>query len=181
VAGVAIVEIPDPQANLTHEIDGERIAFVSTRRGPQDRFPPRPKWGENAIYRLASGKYLLHRAGYSVIYHTSPTSCRTTTGSPSGDKATVADLPDDAVPCEQCAPPYPDELADDEEIRYEYPRHSFDECETPAQVSARLTSMRRHSGVRSRTLSEPARELLEQAMENDPEFGDAPRSVSRYG
>jgi hypothetical protein len=163
------------------EFEGEEIARVSTRNGApgQALSRPRHRWGENVIWKLESGRYVLLRSAYSTIYHTQPTTCTVAGGSQSGDIATVSDLPDDAFPCWVCKPEYPGELGDGEKIRFEFPRQTIDQCETPAQVIQRLVNSRKYSGVQSTALPEPARDLIEQAMENDPDFSASEMPVQR--
>lgn len=163
------------------EFEGEEIARVSTRNGApgQELSQPRRRWGENVVWKLASGRYVMLRAAYSTIYHTSPTTCTVAGGGQSGDVGTADDLPDEAFPCWSCKPPYPDELEDGEKIRFEFPRNTIDQCETPGQVIERLTSSRKYSGVRSTGLPEPARDLIEQCMAADPDFRAAEMPVVR--
>jgi hypothetical protein len=174
------VRIEDRLTGAT-EFEGEEIARVSTQNGApgQSLDRPRRRWGENAVWKLESGRYVLLRAAFSTIYHTNPTTCTVAGGSQSGDVATLDDLPDDAYPCWNCHAPDVDDLGDQEKIRFEFPRRTIDQCETPAQVVSRLTDSRKYSGVRSTSLPEPARDLIEQCMLNDPDFRAAEMPVQR--
>lgn len=169
-------------------IEGEEIARTSSQYGDpeQERTEPRPRWGEQAVWKLEeTGKYALWRASMSVIYHTSPTSCRRSgqsgpgSGTMMGSKATVSDLPDNAEPCPRCHPPYPEDLPAGFEIRYEFPEQSLEIHDTPQQVVARLTRYRRHTGQLMTGASGPSKDLLEQCRFNDPDFADAPMPATR--
>lgn len=129
------------------------------------------RWFVLELYALADGGWLVHRTGMSVIYHRSDTLCQTRTGAQSGDPASVDDLPDDADPCTMCEPEYPEDLPDGKGvIRYEFPRHSWDECESPAVVKIRLTTVRSRDGSVSEFTSKPVDRLLRSAALAYPEF-----------
>lgn len=162
------IDIVDAHSFLNEHFEGSLIKQTTTRGRNSLR------WVDIALYGLDGGTYLVHRIGQSLVYHRGDTGCLTSTSKQAGDKATVADLPDDAEPCERCNPPWPEDLADDAEIRYEFPRHTLDECSTPAEVISRLTSMRkRRARTSTRVVSEPVRELLEGAAASDPRFAEA--------
>lgn len=165
------------------EITGTLIGKIDTRDGApgQALDTPRTRWGVNRVVKLASGEYVLIREAFSLLYHRHPTACRTATRAQMGDVATWDDLPDDAVPCWKCRPRDPDDLGDDEQIRYEFPRRSVDQCEDPSQVIAQLARRRAHSGVRSVDLPEPARALIVMCQGNDPDFRDAAMPAVRIG
>lgn len=163
------------------EIDGVLVApKVSTRR------PGSPRWFELELYQLASGKFLVHRASYSLIYHHPNTACTVKTGRQRGDPISSLDeLPDDAEPCTQCRPPWPEKIADMADagqlmpVRYEFPRHTFDECATPADVVDNLITIRNRDGTVHTFTSAPVEQLLEGAARN-PAFRDAARPSERY-
>lgn len=173
-ARVATVRIEDRHS--VTEFEGTLTAEVSTRvRDGKSS----SRWVEIRLYRMDDG-WLLHRIGKSLVYHSEDSECKTATRRPSGDVATRADLPRNAVSCDRCRPPWPEDLEDGEKIRYEFARHTIDRCDDPAQVVRRLTSMRqRRSGMRSTMVSEPVAELLAQAAGNDPDFAHAPKPVER--
>lgn len=167
----------------TLTITGTLIGKIDTRDGAPGQMLdyPRSRWGANRVVKLASGEYVLIREAFSLVYHTNPTTCRTATGAQHGDVATWDDLPDDAVPCWKCHPPEPEDLGETEQVRYEFPRRSVDQCEDPAQVIAQLARRRSHSGVRSVDLPEPARALIAMCQDNDPDFRDAAMPEVRIG
>lgn len=177
---MARIVVPDRETG-GWVINGEQIAHISTRFGApgQNRSSPRIRWSENTVWRLDSGKYAVLRGSYSMIYHTEPTACRTFGGAFSGQPATPRDLPRDAdgviiaEPCWVCAPPFPDELAPGDKIRYEVPRQQLDQCDTPEDVVSVLTSYRKHQGSRATGVSEPVRALIAACREADPDFAMA--------
>lgn len=154
------------------EFDGTRIAGPVTS-GNQ------PRWLSMTIYKAASGGYILHRVGMSVVYHEAETSCQTILGQKSGSPATIVDLPDEALPCERCSPPYPADLGDTEQVRFEFPRHTIDKCADARGVVEKLTTINPRGGQKTIRISEPVGSLLAEAAAADPEFAAAPKLVER--
>lgn len=152
--------------NIT-SVAGTIIGHAGTNTAKQ-------RWMEITLYRLDSGLLLLHRVSYSRVYHDNTGRCRTTAGRVSGSPATVDDLPDDAEPCLTCEPADPEYLGDTETIKFEYPRHTFDNCASPDDVEARLVN------PRTGRMSEPSKSVLDQARQNDKEFADRPKMVVSY-
>jgi hypothetical protein len=157
------------------EYEGELIAQTRTRH------PLR--WSEFRLYKTPDG-WLVHRTGCSRVYHRADTTCRGASGRVPGSPATYRDLPDNAEPCWKCNPPDPDVLGEDEQIRFEAPRHTVDECATPADVVQTLTVFRqrgidRDQGKWTTKVSEPVAELLEIARGRSPEFAELPRPAAR--
>jgi hypothetical protein len=150
------------------EIDGELACTkVTTYSGSH-----RERWVEFELYALASGEWLIHRIGMSNVYHRPDTRCSTRGGWQSGDPAGIDQLPDDALPCVVCKPPYPQDLEDKPGVvRFEFPRHTWDKCLTPEQVKEKLTTARSASGSEASFMSAPVNELLRSAAINYPEFG----------
>jgi hypothetical protein len=146
------------------EIHGRRIGFGTSRR--EDSLA----WAEIEIYKLNDGGYMTHRAGYSLTYHTADTKCMTRNGDQKGEPATVDDLPDEAEPCQRCRPEQPEYLANDAEIRFEFPRHTFDNCEDPGQVEERLTVIHHRDHGTSVRYSKPVRDAIAEARRNDTAF-----------
>jgi hypothetical protein len=167
---MTLVKIQD--GRVQREWEGDLVA--ATRTGHPLR------WAEFEIWKLAGGDWLVHRTGRSRIYHRADTPCDTQTGRKPGQPGTVDDLPDDAVPCRYCRPPDPLDLADDEQIRIETPRHTVNRCATAADAVDALTRYRdRISGQRKVEMSEPVAELLELAAAKEPAFAAVPRPVDR--
>jgi hypothetical protein len=166
------------------EITGTLIGMIDTRDGAPGQFLdyPRSRWGVNRVVKLGNGGYVLIREAFSLVYHTEPTTCRTTTGAQMGDVGTWEDIEDySAVPCWKCHPPHEDDLGDDEQIRVEFPRRSVDQCENPAQVIIQLARRRASTGIRSVDLPEPARALIAMCQVHDPDFRDAAMPAVRIG
>jgi len=146
------------------EINGVRIGHGTSRR------PDSLAWAEIEIYKLRDGGYMTHRIGMSLTYHTAGTRCVTRDGDQRGDVATIDDLPDDAEPCLRCRPEPPEYLPERAVIRYEFPRHTFDNCATPEEVVERLTVIHHRDHGRSVRYSKPVRDALREAALNDPAF-----------
>jgi hypothetical protein len=163
--GVPVIRIYDKGMPQPVEIHGTRIGFGTSERDDS------LKWAEIEIYRQGEGGYMVHRLGYSLVYHRADTWCRTAAGSQPGHPATVDDLPDEASPCRDCKPPAPQRLADDEAIRYEYPRHTFDSCKDAREVVASLTVVRHRDGTPpSIRFSGPVQAALREAAEQDKQI-----------
>ena len=129
------------------------------------------KWFTVELYAMDDGTWLAHRTGWSVIYHTRNTRCTTRGSRQRGEPASVDDLPDDADPCPECNPPYPEDLPDGKGvIRFEFPRHSWDQCPTPHAVKLKLTTARSKDGSVSEFMSDPVDRLLRSAARVYPEF-----------
>jgi hypothetical protein len=148
------------------EVDGELACPpVSTAGSTKDR------WVVFELYHLNSGAWLSHRIGLSNIYHAIDTWCTTRGGKQSGDPASVTDLPDDAMPCPLCKPPWPQDLPEGAEVvRFESPRHTWDECPTPELLVSKLITIRSRDGSVSTFMSDPVSELLRSAARTYPEF-----------
>lgn len=143
---------------------------VSTGQYNEDG-EPRAQWFTMELYALSNGGWLVHRTGWSVVYHKIDTTCVTRVGRKRGDPAGVDDLPDDAMPCRACRPPYPEDIPDGPgTIRFEFPRHSWDACPSPEIVYVRLTTVRSRDGGVSEYVSAPVDELLRNAAAIYPEF-----------
>jgi hypothetical protein len=160
-----VVRIEDKGMRSPVEITGWKIGFGTSERDES------LAWADIEIYRLAAGGYLTHRIGYSLVYHTAETHCMTREHKQKGDPATVDDLPDEAVPCPRCTPAPPQLLDDDEPIRFEFPRHTFDSCDTAAKAVEALTVIRRRDGSPpSVRYSGPVKDALAEAAQNDEAF-----------
>lgn len=149
--------------------EGELVSEADSARTADQ-----PRWSEFYLYHLDDGRWLIHRIGKSVIYHTLEPDHRTATGGLPGETVgTVDDLPDDAEPCDICRPEDPDYLADGQQIRIETDRHKVDIAATPAEVTEILVTNRRREGGTTITMSRPVRDLLTQAARRYPEFAEA--------
>ena len=161
------IDIVDPHSFLDEHYEGALIREVTTR------YPGSRRWVNIALYRLDPGGYLVHRTGMSLVYHQADGGCTRTTGRPSGDPATHQQLPDDAMSCDICEPPWPEDLEDSEQVRFEFPQHSVDQFETAAQATEKLTTARPRGGQQARRIvSAPVRELLNDAALLDDGFAE---------
>lgn len=152
-----------------YTLDGYLIASERTH------FPLR--WVEFYVYGLDDNSgYVLYRLGKSWVYHTAGTRCMTVEGEQRGDVATITDLPDNAIPCPVCKPPYPQDLGDDEQVRYEFDRPTINRCDTAARVVEKLTEYRERGGeddgrgAKITRVSEPVGKLLAKLVAKDPNF-----------
>lgn len=159
-----VVRIADAGTRAPVEVHGVLIGRGTSRRDDS------LAWAEIEVYRLNDGGYLAHRAGYSLVYHTKGTRCVTRNQEQRGELVPARQLPPDAEPCVRCRPEPPDYLPDGAEVRWETPRHTFDNCNDPQQVEERLTVIRHPDRSRSVRYSKPVRDALREASRNDPEF-----------
>ncbi len=170
----------------TIEVTGYLIGKIDTRMGSPGQFRTRPRsrWSVNQVIKLRSGKYVLIMEAFSVVYHKAAggKSCRTQADALKGEPGTGADLEPDARPCPDCRPPWPDRIRADEPVRIEVPKLQVHQCDQPAQVVRLLMRRRRAgSGVTTLELNEPARALIEQCLDNDPDFENATQAVVAIG
>jgi hypothetical protein len=177
--GVPVVTIVDPHTRRRRDLEGTVIAAADTRGRDQ------PRWNELKIWKVPRDgggppRWVYTKAGMSVVYHRADTPCETASGYKSGHPATVDDLPDDAEPCWKCSPPYPESLRDGEEVRFEKPRLTSVQLDTPAEVIAEATTKVDRNRRVSVLRSEPVDRLLTQALD-DRDFragaGDLPDAV----
>jgi len=170
------------------EITGWPIAFISSKWGASDqnRTSPRDAWGDVTIYKTQGGRYVVVRESLSLRYHASPTTCRMINDIPPGYAAYRKDLEaaaDDLEvpecrPCPECLPPDQADLAEDEQVRYEWPKVQVTVCETSARAVAHLTRSRR-GGSDHAQVSEPVRALLAEAARADPDWQRGERPMVR--
>lgn len=170
-----LVQIQDDA--VEYRFEAEVIAGpVDTRL--DDRKRQRARWMEAVIYRKDDGSYVFTQSSYSTVWH-----CRDGAGHVRSPVETTSDqLPERPVYCGvlpargdrgHCPPM---DLAVSRRVipRHvvlEAPQHRVWACPDPQAVTRRMTlSRHRGDGAASAMLSAPMRELLAQAMENDPAF-----------
>lgn len=141
-------EVRDGSRTLTFE--GELLGESSSwRRGST-------RWIEFELYKTQSGAYILSRVGVSVVFHSG--ACELVSKYGLHD-AIVADLSEDAVPCETCEPTYEAQIVFPEKYRYW------------AQVSedpqAVLDALYKYDDGGAKYLTWVARRVLEDASDND--------------
>lgn len=164
-ASTGVVRLHDLGMRAPVEIHGTRIGFGTSKTDEKEA------WAEIEIYRLHDGGYIAHRAGYSDIYHRLDTRCVTRSGEQRGEPVQARQLPETALPCERCKPPWPESMPPVAQVRWELPRHIFDSCNDPAQVVERLTVIRNNRDhTKSVRYSRPVRDALSMAAGSDPAF-----------
>ncbi|SRR6266545_1021531 len=136
--------------------DGELLGESSTET------PTSPRWTEIQIYKTNAGKYIIHRIGVSLVYHSKEKSqCD------AGVTTKWEDLPVDGVPCQRCRP------TEDSTVLAELDRHTSDVCEA-SEVRDQL-SLKHQNG--QSFLSTPAKRALDQALAADNNLRDHVKSV----
>jgi hypothetical protein len=159
-------------------IVGWKIADQTSWRTSPDTGEPSARWSHQRVWKLESGGYVVARMAYSMVYHRAVTRCLTATGDQRGSQMTREKMLglvealdfglDDLVACEDCQPPYPEELKAGAIVRYEKPRVTIDQCESADALVRRLTVKKRRGGVLTTTVHETTRALLEECARNDP-------------
>jgi hypothetical protein len=144
---------------LPVKFSGHSLTGEKSTRGED-----RPRWVTMEIYKRDDGGYVLYRVGQSLIYHRTGMSC-----TKSGVSVMWEELPDDAMPCQRCNPPFPDALSDDEPVLKEIPWRSVHLCQTLGKVEQVLIDTAPHdsTGERPNRLSSVASSLLLEAAQAD--------------
>lgn len=145
---------------------GTHLAYVST--GAHRSLP---RWLTLDLYRKADGTYILHRIGYSVMYHRLD-------GCEGGERITLPDLLEETSqgePCPKCIPtPFKliestvrEDPGTDECVSLE--RNYFKVIELPdvSDIVRELEFVPRASLTGQRVISRPGQELLLRAAEHD--------------
>jgi hypothetical protein len=169
------ISVPDKPRDISHEFDATFLDDATSRDSGQE-LPLR--WFEVSMYRMdpPSTGFLAMRVSMSNIYHRPDTRCVTRTGEQKGSPATVDDLPAEAVPCPVCRPAFPLDLGDEEVIRFEFPRYTFDRGNAK-DVLAKLVEVRRRGSAGTTTfMSEPVATLLGKLRTHVPEFAELGRT-----
>jgi hypothetical protein len=154
------------------EFEGTLIAETTTYSDSK------PRWLEIRLYRRDGGGWVLHRASKSLVYHSISSRCHRKKGELSGTPVTVGELLDledgfgaDAEPCPNCSALDLDRMPLSARVRFEYPRHTINHCQTVEEVVDNLTVDRR-TAVRS--WSAPVTDLLTKAAMVAEEFRSRP-------
>lgn len=158
------------------EFMGTLVSAVTTQT------PERARWFEMKLWEHQDGGWVIDRISMSLIYHASNTNCRRRDNSsrrtPSaprlmGSPTKVADLPDEAEPCGECNPAWPNEMQGETMVRFEVPRHTVIHCPTAVDVVEAVTTDPNRPG--QPFASGPATELLLEAASKDPLIAGALR------
>jgi hypothetical protein len=168
--------------HVDFEINGEVIAGpVSTALDARQR--QRARWMEATLYASESGGYVLHQVNYSLVWHL-----------PDGEghvrkpaEVPWSRLDRNAVYCgflparehrEQCPPAgRRGPRGAGKMVLAEQPQHKVTSHPDYQAVIRAVTLARHGDGSLSAAVSEPMRELLRQAAENDPAFASGVRPV----
>jgi hypothetical protein len=180
---LASEDLFDRDTGRTRRITGYLIGRISTKMGAPDQrnTEPKARWSDNRVWKLRSGSYALVRESWSRTYHTHPTRCKTVDRIQSGTRTTAGEMFDeledmgfgyteDAVRCERCQPDWPEDLAGDDVIRFEFVRRSIEQFPHPGQVIKALTHIPKFGGAVEIVVSGPVKGLLEQCQVNDPDW-----------
>lgn len=176
------VTIIDTVSGAT-EITGWPIGDISTWALEDGK--PRPRWSRQRVWKLSHG-YAIAREAYSLIYHRPGTECRTAGGQQSGDLMSVAqmltqvaavskDPLGDLVSCDTCQPDWPENLHHDAMVRYETPRLTVEQCDSPEAVITRLSGRKKRDGTTITTVPRSTRALLSECASRDPDWVSAAR------
>lgn len=150
---------------------GKLLAHVST--GEHRNLP---RWLTLDLYLKQDGTYVLHRIGYSVVYH----KLHWQGGCPGGEEVSITDLIEitdsDGEACPKCRPlPFAlfmDALPTDEvmsgkvSLEHNYPK--VIELPDVASIIRELEFVPKNSASGRRTISRPGQELLFRAAVIDP-------------
>ena len=164
----------------SYEIDGEVIAGPVSTRFPTDGGRPRPRWMEATLFVKDDRTYVLHTVNHSLVWHLTESGLGHIRKPVETDSAR---LPGGSVYCgsltrgEQCPQRGPRWAADPgswpERVLTEMAQHKVESWPDAAAVIEGVSTARRRGGAVSVALSEPMRELLTEAEENDPVFRSA--------
>lgn len=154
---------------------GTHLAHVST--GEHRNLP---RWLTLDLYAKADGTYVLHRIGYSVVYHRSKADEEGAlpTGCDGGEKVTLTGLlaiVEDGEACPKCSPvPFADveaivEAGDGESSHVRLERNYYKVIEIPdvPDLVGELEFVPKNSRKGERVISRPGQELLLRASEFD--------------
>lgn len=150
---------------------GKLLAHVST-----GEHRSLPRWLTLDLYLKQDGTYILHRVGYSVVYHKRPQDG----GCPGGELVTIDDLVEitdgDGEACPKCRPvPFKKIMETDESdplfeemvsLEHNYPK--VIELASVSEIVKELEFVPKNSVKKIPTISRPGQELLLRAAALDP-------------
>jgi hypothetical protein len=158
--------LPDAAGQPRKRFSGTHLAFASTG----DSKWKRPRWLTLDLFRKADGTYVLHRTGYSVVYH-APDGCE------GGEEMTLPELLEvtsEGVPCEKCSPMPFDALKlavergrVGETILLERVYYKVVEAATVPELVKALEFVPKTSVTGTPVISRPGQELLLRAAAHD--------------
>ena len=178
-----VVRIADEFA--FYEFEAEIIAGpVSTQIDARQR--KRPRWLQVTLYRKEDGSYVLHSVNLSVVWHLdahADSHVRKPENTPwsrlDRDAVYCGSLPvrEGRQHCPLAGRRGPRRAG--QVVVTELPQHKVSSHPDVPSVIRAVTLARRGDSSVSAALSEPMRELLVEAEENDPAFAGAARPVIR--
>ena len=140
--------------------EGELLATSTSWEQGADR------WVEFALYRTASGNYVLSRIGRSVLYHLPECSISQRNHL---EDSVRSDLPADAVPCMRCQPHLVQNFP---AVCLERQRYWGQVCDSAEAV---IASLERLDSSGARYMTNVSQRLVEAAGEIDPDIDRAYR------
>lgn len=155
---------------------GKLLAHVST--GEHRKLP---RWLTLDLYLKQDGTYVLHRIGYSVVYHA-------VDGCEGGEKITYAELleiTDEGEACPKCKPRSFEGIKEAlqrnpdnrEVVSLEHNYYKVIELADVPSVIRELEFVPKNSTTGRRTISRPGQELLLRASAHDPRIMEVDQSV----
>lgn len=161
-----------PQKRFT----GAKLAFVST-----GEHRSLPRWLTLTLFLKADGTYILHRIGYSVMYH-APGGCE------GGEQMSLHDFleeVEDGEACPKCRPlPFAKikELFEanpdtSESVLLEHNYYKVIELPDVQNLISELEFVPKNSRTGERVISRPGQELLLRASDKDPRIAEVFNAV----
>lgn len=117
------------------------------------------RWIEFELYRTENGSYVLSRVGVSLVFHGAACALVKRYGLV---EASVDDVSDDAIPCEECNPSY--------DLPLVFPEKNRTWAQVSEDPEAVLEALYKYDQGGARYLTNVAQRLLEQASKNDPKI-----------
>jgi hypothetical protein len=155
-----------PQKRFT----GAKLAHTST--GEHRNLP---RWLTLDLFLKQDGTYILHRIGYSVVYHSVEGPCE---GGEKMTYATLADITDEGEPCTKCHPiPFKALMAavesghsdaNSKSVALEHNYYKVLEIPDVPTLISELEFVPKNSRTGERVISRPGQELLLRAADLDP-------------
>lgn len=174
------VILQDAAGQPKKRFTGKLLAHVST-----GEHRSLPRWLTLDLYLKQDRTYVLHRIGYSVVYH----KLVSDGGCPGGELVTIDDLVDitdeNGEACQKCRPvPFrkiletdPSDLLFEEQVSLEHNYYKVIEISDVPSIIKELEFVPKNSTNGRRTISRPGQELLLRASAHDPRILEVDESV----
>lgn len=114
------------------------------------------RWIEFSLYRTENGSYVLSRIGVSLVFHGAACALVKRYGL---SEASVDDLSEDSIPCEDCSPSY--------EIPLVFPEKNRTWAQVSEDPDAVLEALYKYDNGGAKYLTHVAQRLLENSAKND--------------